>query len=79
MLKRCSHFELETKKENAMRACDFIVKERTEQLKECKDDLVKTLKKALDMEKDIGPEKDERDKEKESFVRVMECVCIVPR
>ncbi|VDC03465.1 unnamed protein product [Peniophora sp. CBMAI 1063] len=65
LLKRCSHFELETKKENAMRACDFIVKERTEQLKECKEDLVKTIKKALEMEKEVGI----REGEPESFFR----------
>jgi SNF2 family DNA or RNA helicase len=37
-----------------MRACDFIVQEREKQLEECKDELVKTLKKALQMEKDVG-------------------------
>lgn len=37
-----------------MRACDIIVKERTEQLEKCKEDLVKTLEKALVMEKEVG-------------------------
>jgi len=37
LLKRCSHFEIETSnRENAMKACEVIVKERTAQLENCK-------------------------------------------
>ena len=55
LLKRCSHFDLETSdKENAMKACEVIVKERTSQLDHCKKDLLKRLESALKMEKKIG-------------------------
>ncbi|KAI6096979.1 hypothetical protein EDD16DRAFT_1670323 [Pisolithus croceorrhizus] len=36
LLKRCSHFDLDVKdKENAMKACEIIVQDRTKQLEEC--------------------------------------------
>ncbi|KAI0317160.1 hypothetical protein OF83DRAFT_1059143 [Amylostereum chailletii] len=55
LLKRCSHFELDTSgKDNAMRACEIIVEERTKQLDDCKKELIVTLKKAVSMEKEIG-------------------------
>ncbi|KAI0061030.1 hypothetical protein BV25DRAFT_1870977 [Artomyces pyxidatus] len=55
LLKRCSHFELDTSdKENAMKACEVIVKERRKQLEDCKAELLKKLKEALAKEKDIG-------------------------
>ncbi|RPD59037.1 hypothetical protein L226DRAFT_489066 [Lentinus tigrinus ALCF2SS1-7] len=55
LLKRCSHFELETSdKENAMKACEVIVKERKKQLDDCKKELLKKLHDAVKMEKKIG-------------------------
>ncbi|TFK48552.1 hypothetical protein OE88DRAFT_1664437 [Heliocybe sulcata] len=55
LLKRCSHFELETSdKENAMKACEVIVQERKKQLEDCKTDLQKHLKEAVAMERKIG-------------------------
>ncbi|KZT21583.1 hypothetical protein NEOLEDRAFT_1164553 [Neolentinus lepideus HHB14362 ss-1] len=55
LLKRCSHFEIETSdKENAMKACEIIVQERTKQLEDCKADLLKHLKEAVAMERQIG-------------------------
>lgn len=54
MLKRCSHFDLETSNENAMKACDVIVRERQKQLDECKKELLKAIKDGLKREKDLG-------------------------
>ncbi|TCD71750.1 hypothetical protein EIP91_005516 [Steccherinum ochraceum] len=55
LLKRCSHFDLETSdKENAMKACEVIVKERTAQLDNCKKDLLKRFESALKTEKKLG-------------------------
>ncbi|OAX36134.1 hypothetical protein K503DRAFT_826618 [Rhizopogon vinicolor AM-OR11-026] len=55
LLKRCSHFDLDVKdKENAMKACEIIVKERTEQLEECKKELLREFQKAIKKEKSIG-------------------------
>ncbi|EGN96836.1 hypothetical protein SERLA73DRAFT_93465 [Serpula lacrymans var. lacrymans S7.3] len=55
LLKRCSHFDLDTSdKENAMKACEVIVKERTKQLEDCKTELRKKLREALVMQKKIG-------------------------
>ncbi|TFK29687.1 DNA repair protein rad8 [Coprinopsis marcescibilis] len=53
LLKRCSHFELDTSKsnDNATKACDVIVKERTKQLNECKASLLKALKEGSGREK----------------------------
>ncbi|KAH9951203.1 hypothetical protein B0H21DRAFT_888547 [Amylocystis lapponica] len=60
LLKRCSHFELEkSEKENAMKACEVIVQERTQQLDACKADLLKKLRDAKDAEKKIGRVVDE--------------------
>ncbi|THH14984.1 hypothetical protein EW146_g5422 [Bondarzewia mesenterica] len=57
LLKRCSHFELETSdKDNAMQACSVIVKERQRQLDECKTELMKNLVSALEQEKKIEKE-----------------------
>jgi hypothetical protein len=55
LLKRCSHFELETNyKDNAPKACDIIVTERSKQLDDCKADLLKHVQDALKMESKIG-------------------------
>ncbi|KAF5350208.1 hypothetical protein D9758_007844 [Tetrapyrgos nigripes] len=51
LLKRCSHFDLETSNENAMKACDIIVKDRHTQLEECKADLLKSVKEGIKREK----------------------------
>ncbi|KZT11359.1 uncharacterized protein LAESUDRAFT_642051 [Laetiporus sulphureus 93-53] len=55
LLKRCSHFELDSSdKENAMKACEVIVRERCAQLDDCKTELEKMILEALKMEKKIG-------------------------
>jgi hypothetical protein len=54
LLKRCSHFDLETSNDNAMKACDVIVKERQKQLDECKADLLKAIKDGAKREKSLG-------------------------
>ena len=54
LIKRCSHFDLETRGENAMKACEVIVEERTKQLENCKAELVRLLKEGVKQEKDIG-------------------------
>ncbi|KAI0831805.1 hypothetical protein BC628DRAFT_1311075 [Trametes gibbosa] len=60
LLKRCSHFELEhADQENAIKACEVIVKERTKQLDDCKAELLKKLNDAVKMEKKIGKVPDE--------------------
>lgn len=60
LLKRCSHFDLDvTDEENAMKACDVIVQERTRQLEECKAELVENLKEALALQKRVGKTPDE--------------------
>jgi hypothetical protein len=60
LLKRCSHFDLEaTDNENAVKACDVIVKERQKQLDDCKSDLLRSLKEGVKMEKKIGKTADE--------------------
>jgi hypothetical protein len=53
LLKRCSHFDLEATKENAMKACESIVQEREEQLEQCKKELLKQLKAALTQQRNI--------------------------
>ncbi|KAH9072095.1 hypothetical protein EDB83DRAFT_2361141 [Lactarius deliciosus] len=74
LLKRCSHFELDTSnKENAMKACEVIVKERKDQLENCRVDLLKKLKDALEKEKEIGKRQD--DEPKESMFREYVRVC----
>lgn len=55
LLKRCSHFELEVHGENALRACELIVEERTKQLDQCLEELKKQFAKAIADEKKIGP------------------------
>ncbi|KAF8513437.1 hypothetical protein BU17DRAFT_95428 [Hysterangium stoloniferum] len=60
LLKRCSHFDLETNdKENAMKACEIIVKDRTAQLEECRADLYNNVLEALEMQKRIGKTENE--------------------
>ncbi|KAG6868739.1 hypothetical protein C0993_011318 [Termitomyces sp. T159_Od127] len=54
LLKRCSHFDLEMTNDNAMKACDVIVKERQKQLDECKADLLKSIKDGIKREKSLG-------------------------
>ncbi|KAF5361779.1 hypothetical protein D9756_002318 [Leucocoprinus leucothites] len=54
LLKRCSHFDLEASNENAMKACDVIVKERQKQLDDCKAELLKAIKEAVKREKKLG-------------------------
>ncbi|THV02481.1 hypothetical protein K435DRAFT_749158 [Dendrothele bispora CBS 962.96] len=54
LLKRCSHFDLETSNENAMKACDIIVQDRHDQLEECKADLLKSVKEAIKREKNLS-------------------------
>lgn len=55
LLKRCSHFDLDIKdKENAMKACEIIVQDRTKQLEECRAELLKELQKGAKQEKKIG-------------------------
>jgi hypothetical protein len=46
LLKRCSHFDLQLNKENAVKACDAIVKERSEQKEQCLKELQSELKVA---------------------------------
>jgi hypothetical protein len=60
LLKRCSHFDLDTSdKENAMKACEVIVEERKRQLDDCKRELKTKLQKALVSEKKIPRTGDE--------------------
>ncbi|KAI0272498.1 hypothetical protein BC834DRAFT_817628 [Gloeopeniophorella convolvens] len=74
LLKRCSHFELDTSnKENAMKACEVIVKERKSQLEDCRNDFLKRLKEAVEKEKEIGKRQD--DEPKESMFREYVRVC----
>ncbi|KAE9396876.1 hypothetical protein BT96DRAFT_921812 [Gymnopus androsaceus JB14] len=54
LLKRCSHFEVETKNENAMKACDVIVQERQKQLNECKENLLSAIKDGVKREKELS-------------------------
>lgn len=60
LLKRCSHFDLETSNDNAMKACDVIVREREKQLEECKVELrncvVARVKKESELRKLGAPE-----------------------
>ena len=54
LLKRCAHFDLEAKKDNAMKACEIIVAEREAQMEDCKTEYVKLVRKAVIQEKEIG-------------------------
>ena len=54
-MKRCSHFDLDTSHgDNAIKQCDYIVKDRQKQLDDCKVDLAKQLAEANKMQKAIG-------------------------
>lgn len=53
LLKRCSHFDLETSNENAMKACDVIVKERQKQLDDCLAELLAGIKQGVKREDDL--------------------------
>jgi hypothetical protein len=70
-LKRCSHFDLEATKENAMKACYSIVEEREGQLEQCKKELLKQLKVALSQQKNIRSKTGKLSEESyfEAFVR----------
>ncbi|KAJ7091441.1 hypothetical protein B0H15DRAFT_930158 [Mycena belliarum] len=59
LLKRCSHFDLETLNENAMKACDVIVSERQHQLDDCKTELLKAVKAGVKREIALGNVPDE--------------------
>ncbi|KAF8216612.1 hypothetical protein K438DRAFT_1658017 [Mycena galopus ATCC 62051] len=59
LLKRCSHFDLDTQNENAMKACDVIVRERQNQLDDCKVELVKAVKAGVKREIALGNVPDE--------------------
>jgi hypothetical protein len=60
LLKRCSHFDLDTAhNDNAIKQCDFIVQDRQQQLDECKEDLTKQLLVANKMQKSLGKLADE--------------------
>ncbi|PPQ98930.1 hypothetical protein CVT24_003557 [Panaeolus cyanescens] len=54
LLKRCSHFDLETSNDNALKACDIIVRERKKQLDDCKKELLKALQAGVKREKSLG-------------------------
>ncbi|KAI0766086.1 hypothetical protein BC629DRAFT_1540090 [Irpex lacteus] len=54
LLKRCAHFDLEAKKDNAMKACEIIVAEREAQMDDCKAEYIRLVKKAVIQEKEIG-------------------------
>ncbi|KAL5513360.1 hypothetical protein ACEPAH_3759 [Sanghuangporus vaninii] len=69
LLKRCSHFDLDVRdEENAMKACEVIVQERTKQLEDCKKELVGKLEEALVLQRDIG--KTETETYFQEYVRV---------
>ncbi|KAJ7654469.1 hypothetical protein DFH06DRAFT_1298898 [Mycena polygramma] len=59
LLKRCSHFDLDTSNENAMKACDVIVRDRQNQLDDCKAELVKAIKAGVKREIALGSVPDE--------------------
>ncbi|KAJ7446763.1 hypothetical protein FB451DRAFT_1291430 [Mycena latifolia] len=59
LLKRCSHFDLDTSNENAMKACDVIVRERQHQLDDCKAELLKAVKAGVKREISLGNVPDE--------------------
>jgi len=74
LLKRCSHFDLEATKENAMKACQSIVEEREEQLEQCRKELLKQLKTALSQQKHIRSQAGQLSEESyfEAFIRTTE-------
>ncbi|KAJ7130633.1 hypothetical protein C8R44DRAFT_872419 [Mycena epipterygia] len=59
LLKRCSHFDLDTANENAMKACDVIVRERQNQLDDCKAELLRAVKAGVKREISLGNVPDE--------------------
>ncbi|KAJ7504292.1 hypothetical protein B0H11DRAFT_2273456 [Mycena galericulata] len=59
LLKRCSHFDLDTSNENAMKACDVIVRDRNNQLEDCKAELLKAVKAGVKREIALGNVPDE--------------------
>ncbi|KAJ6498346.1 hypothetical protein DFH09DRAFT_336020 [Mycena vulgaris] len=59
LLKRCSHFDLDTTNENAMKACDVIVRERQNQLDDCKAELLRAIKAGVKREISLGNVPDE--------------------
>lgn len=77
LIKRCSHFELNTvkKEENAVQTCDMIVAERLVQLHDCREDIRRTLADAVKRHNEIPTQKFEefnrRDIFKE-FIRICE-------
>ncbi|KAK2463557.1 hypothetical protein APHAL10511_004308 [Amanita phalloides] len=54
LLKRCSHFEVNTTNENAFKACDVIVRERQKQMEQCKAELLKAIEDGVAREKKLG-------------------------
>ncbi|KAF8630124.1 hypothetical protein AX15_003081 [Amanita polypyramis BW_CC] len=54
LLKRCSHFEVNTTNENAFKACDVIVRERQRQMEQCEAELLKAIKAGVAREKKLG-------------------------
>ncbi|KIL69305.1 hypothetical protein M378DRAFT_190475 [Amanita muscaria Koide BX008] len=54
LIKRCSHFEVNTTNENAFKACDVIVRERQKQMEQCKAELLKAIKAGVTREKKLG-------------------------
>ena len=73
LLKRCSHFDLEATKENAMKACYSIVQEREEQLEQCNKELLKQLKVAIAQQKNIRSKAGKLSEESyfEAFVQLL--------
>ncbi|KAJ7782010.1 hypothetical protein DFH07DRAFT_792303 [Mycena maculata] len=59
LLKRCSHFDLDTSNENAMKACDVIVREREKQLADCEAELLGSVKAGVKREINLGNVPDE--------------------
>ncbi|KAJ7224160.1 hypothetical protein GGX14DRAFT_424530 [Mycena pura] len=59
LLKRCSHFDLDASNENAMKACDVIVRERQNQLDDCKAELLRAVKAGVKRELALGNVPDE--------------------
>ncbi|KAJ7879940.1 hypothetical protein B0H14DRAFT_2707965 [Mycena olivaceomarginata] len=71
LLKRCSHFDLDTENENAMKACDVIVRERQNQLDDCKAELVKSIKAGVKREISLGNKHGVDDADASKIIREM--------
>ncbi|KAF9006107.1 hypothetical protein BDQ17DRAFT_1352752 [Cyathus striatus] len=55
LLKSCSHFELDGSTcDNALKACDIVVRDRQKQLDECKADLLKAIEAGIVRERKLG-------------------------